>query len=57
MGLPVNLAERLQAQATPGRVWLSQSTFEQLQDPSCCRCLGPIKVKGRSELVIVYEKR
>lgn len=56
MGLPVNLAERLQAQATPGLVWFSQATFDQLHEPSGCRCLGPIQVKGRPEPVIVYEK-
>ena len=56
MGMPVNLAERLQAEATPGRVWLSQATFEQLSDPSGCRCLGPVEVKGKQAPVIVYEK-
>jgi adenylate cyclase len=47
MGMPVNLAERLQAQATPGQVWLSQATFERLQDQAGCRRVGP---------VVVYEK-
>jgi class 3 adenylate cyclase len=54
--MPVNLAERLQARATPGRVWLSQVTFDRLRDRSGCRYLGPIQVKGRAEPVIVYEK-
>ncbi len=56
MGMPINLVERLQAQATPGRVWLSQATFDRLRDPSGCRYLGRIKVKGRQEPVVVYEK-
>jgi class 3 adenylate cyclase len=57
IGMPVNLADRLQAKATPGRVWFSQATFDQLNDRSDCHCLGPIKVKGRQEPITVYEKR
>lgn len=56
IGMPINLAERLQAQATPGRVWLSKETFERLQDQTGYRCLGLMKVKGRAEMVVVYEK-
>jgi class 3 adenylate cyclase len=56
IGPAVNLAERLQAQATPGRVWMSQATFERLQDRSGCRRVGPLQIKGRSEPVIIYEK-
>jgi len=57
IGMPANLAERLQAQATPGRVWLSQATFERLRDQSNCRCLGPIQVKGQPKPIFVYEKQ
>jgi class 3 adenylate cyclase len=57
IGMPVNLAERLQEKAVPGRVWLSQATFDGLRDQTGCRCLGPVKVKGRQEPVVVYEKR
>jgi class 3 adenylate cyclase len=56
IGMPVILAERLQEQAPPGRVWLSHATFERLQDRSDCRTVGQVKVKGRLEPVIVYEK-
>lgn len=55
MGMPVNLAERLQALATPGRVWLTQATFERLSDPSACCCLGPVEIRGKQASVIVYE--
>jgi class 3 adenylate cyclase len=57
IGMPVNLAERLQGKAPPGAVWLSQATFDRLRDQSGCRYLGPVKVKGRQEPVVVYEKR
>jgi class 3 adenylate cyclase len=57
IGMPVNLAERLQKQAPPDRVWLSQATFDRLQDQSGCRAVGLVKVKGRQEPIFVYEKR
>jgi adenylate cyclase len=57
LGMPVNLAERLQEQASPEQVWLSQATFDQLRNQADCSCLGPAKVKGIQEPVVVYEKR
>lgn len=57
LGMPVNLAKRLQEQAPPGEVWLSQATFNQLRAQSDCRYLGPLQVKGRQEPVLAYEKR
>lgn len=56
LGMPVNLAERLQEQATPGRVWLSQATFDRLRDQTDCCYRSSIKVKGLQEPVVVYEK-
>ena len=56
LGMPVNLAKRLQEKATQGGVWLSQVTFDQLEDQSGCRCLGSVKVKGLQEPVVVHEK-
>jgi class 3 adenylate cyclase len=56
LGAPVNLAKRLQEKATPGKVWLSQATFDRLCDQSGCCCLSPVKVKGRQEPIVVYEK-
>jgi class 3 adenylate cyclase len=57
IGMAVNLAKRLQEKATLGRIWLSQATFDRLGDQSGCRYLGPVKVKGQREPVVVYEKR
>jgi class 3 adenylate cyclase len=57
LGMPVNLAERLQEQASPEQVWLSQATFDRLRDQTDCSRLGPAKVKGLQEPVVVYEKR
>jgi class 3 adenylate cyclase len=57
LGMPVNLAKRLQEKAPPGEVWLSQATFDRLSDQSGCRCLGPVEIRGRQEPVVVYGKR
>lgn len=57
IGTPVNLAKRLQEKATPGQVWLSQETFDRLGDRSGCRYLGPVRIKGRQNPVVVYEKQ
>jgi len=56
LGIPVNLAERLQEQASPGQVWLSQATFDRLRDQTDCSWLGPAKIKGVQEPIVVYEK-
>ena len=55
LGSPVNLADRLQAKATPGRIWLSQATYGRLADRTGLRCLGPVALKGSCEQVLVYE--
>jgi adenylate cyclase len=57
LGKPVNLAKRLQEKAPPGRVWLTQATFERLNDQSACGCVGPVEIKGLPETVMAYEKR
>jgi class 3 adenylate cyclase len=56
IGIPINLAERLQKKAPPGQVWLSQSTFDRLQDQSGYHCVGSVEIKGLQEPVVVYEK-
>jgi class 3 adenylate cyclase len=56
IGIPINLAERLQKKAPPGQVWLSQATFDRLRDQSGCRCVGSVEIKGLQEPVVVYEK-
>jgi adenylate cyclase len=56
IGIPINLAERLQKKATPGQVWLSQATFDRLRDQSGYHCVGSVEIKGLQEPVVVYEK-
>jgi len=55
IGDSVNLAARLEAQAKPGRILISQATYERLHDQVKVRDLGGIRVKGKEEEVDVYE--
>ena len=57
IGMPVNLADRLQAETPVGRVWLSQATFNQLRIQTGYRQVGSVSVKGRRAPVSIYEKR
>ncbi len=59
-GREVNLASRLESASGRGRIYIGETTFEQLRrdDPALaatCTALPPIKVKGISMAVNVYE--
>jgi adenylate cyclase len=55
MGDAVNLAKRLQENAKPMQVLLSDDTFQMVKDYVQVNELDPIKVKGREQLTKVYE--
>jgi len=55
IGDPVNLAKRLQENAEAGQILLSQSAYQAVREHVRVRALKPIKVKGRSSTVPVYE--
>lgn len=55
VGHSVNLASRLENAARPGQILMSEDTYDQLTGLVEARSLGPIKVKGKEELVEVYE--
>ncbi|MBI5186362.1 MAG: zinc-ribbon domain-containing protein [Nitrospinae bacterium] len=55
IGDNVNLASRLESNAQPGKVLISQSTYEKVKDGVAVKKLEPIKVKGKSDLIHVYE--
>lgn len=55
LGDTVNVASRLQAAATPGSVWVSESTHRLTHPFFSSREIGPLKVKGREEAVVAYE--
>jgi len=55
IGDRVNLAARLESNAKPGQILISQETYERVADHVKARCLGPMTVKGREEAVTVFE--
>jgi adenylate cyclase len=55
IGDKVNLAARLESNAKPGQILVSESTYKQVADHVRARCLGIVNVKGKEEQVTVYE--
>ena len=55
LGTDVNLASRLEAQARPGRILLSESTWELVRERVICRNMGEVEVKGFNRPIPVYE--
>ncbi|KQX87726.1 adenylate/guanylate cyclase domain-containing protein [Variovorax sp. Root473] len=54
-GDAVNLASRLSDLAGPGQIWVTGTVIEQLHEGSVQhRDLGPINIRGRSEMSIVH---
>lgn len=54
IGDTVNLASRLQANATPGKVLISDKTFQRIKDNFIISPPRKLKVKGKRDLVTVY---
>lgn len=55
MGDTVNVASRLESAATRGQIFVSQSTHRLTRGAFTFRALEPIRVKGKSDLLVVYE--
>ncbi len=55
MGDTVNVASRLEGAATRGQIFVSQSTYRLAAGAFLFRPLEPIQVKGKRELLKVYE--
>ena len=55
IGDSVNLAARLESNAKPGQILISHRTYEAVREDVNARSLGPIRVKGKEEIVEVYE--
>lgn len=55
MGDTVNVASRLEGAATRGQIFVSQSTYRLAAGAFRFRSLEPIQVKGKRELLKVYE--
>jgi len=55
IGDSVNLAARLESNAKPGQILISERTFEMVKDQISATAMGAIRVKGKEEEVGVYE--
>lgn len=55
IGDVVNVASRLTARAAPDQILISAATFEEMAGALPTRMLEPIRVKGKSEAIAVYE--
>jgi adenylate cyclase len=55
IGDVVNVASRLTARAAPDQILISAATFEETAGALPVRLLEPIRVKGKSEAIAVYE--
>jgi adenylate cyclase len=55
IGDSVNLAARLESNAKPGQILISQRTYQKVEGLVNVRPLGAIRVKGKEEQVEVYE--
>lgn len=55
IGDTVNLAARLEANAQPEQILISEGTFEHVKDEFEITELSPIKVKGKEKLVHIYQ--
>jgi len=55
IGDTVNLAARLESNAKPGQILISKATYERVKDRFRVTVLEPIKVKGKENLVEIYQ--
>jgi len=55
IGDTVNLAARLESNAKPGQILISKATYERVKERFQVTVLEPIKVKGKENLVEIYQ--
>ena len=55
VGMPVNIAARLQGIANGGEILISHKTFQKLSDKIDVETLPPVAVKGVNEPIMIYK--
>lgn len=53
-GDPVNTASRMESNGMPGRIQITQATYELLKDEFVCEPRGKITIKGKGEMETWY---
>jgi class 3 adenylate cyclase len=51
----VNTAQRLQSVATPGQIIINESSYQKVKDYFKCVKVGEVRLKNKSEPVVIYE--
>jgi class 3 adenylate cyclase/predicted ATPase len=54
IGDTVNVAARMQDQAPPGRVMITESTYKMVRDRFRVQRMGPLKLRGKTEPIAAY---
>ncbi len=54
-GDTVNIAARLESQAKPGQILCGPETCQAVRDKIQCQNVGPLRLKGKTEMLDVYE--
>ena len=47
----MNTASRMESSGLPGEIQLAPSSYELLRDAYLCRPRGPVRVKGKDEMI------
>jgi len=55
IGDPVNSASRLESIAEPNQVYIGEETYRQIKGKFKVREVGPTKLKGKRDEIMVYE--
>jgi adenylate cyclase len=55
IGDTVNTSARLESNAKPGQILISQSTYDLVKERVAVKPLGEIKVKGKETMIPIYE--
>ena len=55
IGDVVNTAQRLQSQAGPGQILITEASFEKIKESFNCRKVGDVVLKNKSNPVTIYE--
>jgi adenylate cyclase len=55
IGDPVNTASRLESIAQPNQILIGEETYKQVKGKFKIRKIGPTKLKGKRDEILVYE--
>lgn len=55
IGDTVNMSQRLQGVAKPGKIIISEAAYEQLKESFQCQPVGEVKLKNKEQPVMTYE--